>query len=185
HEQLVDGDDADDLILDLEGNGGQRPFQRDYAVVEIKALSARGNGSNHAFAETRGKRIDVRKSILAVTGDRAQLLGVLVKEQDRERLRADEIEEDLLNDVNDFAKIECGVKLIAGNVEAGQVVVLLFDFGVSRGVILIGPLNLAELRPQPLILPQQLLGELLALVEQLEKLLSSRFVAHLSARNSM
>src|SRR5438270_5105919 len=115
HEQLVDGDHTDDLILDLEGNGGQRPFQRDCAVVEIKALSARGNGSDHPFAKSCGKGLDARKGILAVRGDRAQLLRVLIKEQDGERLRSDEIEEDLLNDMNDLAKIERGVKLIAGD----------------------------------------------------------------------
>ena len=79
---------------------------------------------------------------------------------------------------------ERGVELIAGHVEAGEVVVLLLDFGVARGVIPGLFLEGAELIAQPLVLAQQLLHELAAFVEQLEKLLSSRLVAHLFEGNT-
>ena len=71
------------------------------------------------------------------------------------------------------------MQLIAGHVQAGQVVVLLLDLRVACGVVPVLFLERSEPGAQPLIFPQQLLGEFLALIEQLEKLLSSPFVVHL------
>jgi hypothetical protein len=71
-------------------------------------------------------------------------VGLLVQQQDRERLRADQVDDDLLDDLDDFAEVEGGVELVAGHVEVGQVVVLLLDLDVAVGEVFVLFLDLAE-----------------------------------------
>ena len=150
--------------------------------MEIETLAAGGYCAQNPIAQMGGDSLDARHEVFAIESDGAQLAGVLVEQQDRERFRAHDVEDDFLNDLDDFSKIERGVELVAGHVEAGQIVVLLLDLGVAGGVVLVFLFERAQPASEPLVLPQELLGELLALVEQLEKLVSSRIVGHLSAR---
>src|SRR5438552_14613297 len=150
--------------------------------MQVVTLTALRHFAEDSVAEADGDGLDAGHLILAVTGDCLQLVRLFVQQQDRVGLAADEIANDLLHHMNYFAKAERGVELITGDVQAGEIVVLLFDLGVARRVILVLLLERAQLVPQPLIFTQELLSELPAFVEQLEKLLSSRFVAHLYSR---
>ena len=187
-QQPVDCDLSDHLVLDLQRHRGQRPLQRRFCVLiiamEVIRFPSARDLAEDPVAEVDGEGVDARHEVLAIAGDGRQLMGFFVEEENGVRLGADEIADDLLHHADDFAKIERGVELIAGHVEAGEVVVLLLDFGVARGVIPGLFLEGAELIAQPLVLAQQLLHELAAFVEQLEKLLSSRLVAHLFEGNT-
>ena len=179
-DQFVDRDHADDLVLDPQRNRGQRAIERRLAIAEIKTLAASRNAAQDPFTQMRPDALDAGHGVLAVAGDRAQLVGVFIEQKEGERLRADDVDDDVVNDLYHFPKVERGVQLITRDVQRGEIVVLVLDLGVAAGVVLVLFLQGAETLPQPLVLPQQLLGEVFALVEQLEKLLSSRLVAHRS-----
>ena len=100
--------------------------------------------------------LDAGHDVLTLRGNRLQLVGLLVEQQNGERFRADEVDDDLLHDLDDFPEVERGVELVAGDVEVGEVVVLLFDFDVAVGEVFVLFLDFLE----PLRDAAVLLGEL-------------------------
>src|SRR5205823_6490713 len=78
-EQFVDRDHADDLVLDLERNGGQRPIERNLPVVQIKTVAAARDTAEGSGAELGRDVLDARNGVLAIARDRAQLLGVFIE----------------------------------------------------------------------------------------------------------
>src|SRR5258707_129285 len=126
-QKFVDHHQADDVFLDLERHRGQRLVERDLTAVfeiliDVVALARLRDAAEDAVAEARGDRLDAGHDVFAFRGDRLQLVRLFVEQQDRERFRADEIDDDLLNDLDDFAEVERGVELVAGHVEIGEVV---------------------------------------------------------------
>src|SRR5438045_3224957 len=120
-QQPVDGDQPDDVLLDLERHRGQRLLQRHLpavdVLVDVVALAGLGHLAQDSFAQARGDRFHAGHDVLALAGDGLQLVRLLVEQKDGERLRADQVDDDLLHDLDDFAEVERGVELIAGHVE--------------------------------------------------------------------
>ena len=72
-----------------------------------------------------------------LAGHRLQAVGLLVEQQDAELLGADQVDDDLEDDLGDFLEIEGGVQLEGGDVEIGEHVVLFLDLHVAIGEILV------------------------------------------------
>src|SRR4051812_28608990 len=130
-QKTIDRDQSDDVILDLERNSGEWPLDchQVVGIVAVAEVTLAGfrNFAEQSVAEGYGDVLDARHDVFAFGGDGFHLTGSLVHQKNGERLRSDEIDDDLLDDLNDFAEVERGVKLIAGDVEVGEVVVLLLD----------------------------------------------------------
>src|SRR6185369_8433914 len=105
--------------------------------VDVVALAGLGHLPHHAVAEADGDLVDVGHYVVAFGGDGLQLVRLLVEQEDGEGLGTDEVDDDFLDDLDDFAEVESGVELVAGDVEVRQVVVLLFDLDVAVGEVFV------------------------------------------------
>src|SRR5258708_34546667 len=97
-EKFVDDHQADDMFLDLERHGGERLFQRHLAtvfhvLVDVVALAGLGHAAENTVAEAYRDGLDSEHDVLTLRGNRLQLVGLLVKQQNGERLRADEVDD--------------------------------------------------------------------------------------------
>ena len=80
--------------------------------------------------------------------------GLLAHHEDVEGLGADQVDDDLLDDPDDLLVVEGRVELVGGDVEVGEVVVLLLDLDVAVGELLVLLLDLLVARGelgQPLL----------------------------------
>ena len=182
-QQLVDGDQADHGVLDLQWHRGQRTVQADrtaaWILAEVVAFSILGRRAEDAVAQPHGKLVDACHHVLPFRGDGVQVVRFLIEHQDGEGSRSDQVDDDLLDDLDDLAEIERGVKLVRRHVEIGEIVVLLLDVHVACSEVFVLRLHLLEAllelldlafqrcQPvaQPLVLPQKLLGELFPLLK--------------------
>ena len=77
---------------------------------------------------------------------------VLAHLEDRDFLGPDEVCDDLLDDADDLGDLQRPVEPVCGDVEIGEVVVLLFDRSVIIGCACALDFELIELVDQPLAL---------------------------------
>src|SRR6202012_1005216 len=97
------------------------------------------------------------RAIDAFGGERAQLSGVVVDELDGEGLGADEVEQDLEDDLRQLAQLHRRVQLERRHVEVGEVVILALDVVIAIVDVAVELLDAGEARHERLALALELL----------------------------
>ena len=167
-QELVDPDRADGSVLDPERNADQRLFH----VVAALAVAARHLAAGHAAADDPGTQGHAREFVerQPLARDGLETTCLLIGHVDGEHLGADQVDDDLQDDLENLAEIERRVELEARDVEVREVVVLFLDLEIAGGelaiLLLDGPQALrhvALLDLQTLDARQQLLTQLVPL----------------------